>query len=135
MAQSLAECAIVLFSDIITLKKQMQQAGSAASLSVTLREATTRPLASSIPPRADRRTIFPLQKTYEAIRNPGNRFLSRSPLLLSLFRPVCRFSVFRSASNYFHSLEFSCANNAWRALAFIAKRCAPQFAATQPSQT
>lgn len=109
MARSLAECSSSFFRYHYT---KGADAAAAASLSVTLREATKRrPFASSIPPRAEwSQNNLLFIGDIRSHSNPGNRFFPFLPPLPTplLLRPVLRgFSVFRSARNYFHSLESS----------------------------
>lgn len=109
MAWSLVECSSSFFRYHYT---KGADAAAAASLSVTLREATKkRPLASSIPPRMEwSQNNLLFIGDIRSHSNPGNRFFPSSPFAISTAIPLGLrgFSVFRSAHNYFHSLESSC---------------------------
>lgn len=111
MARSLAECSSSFFRYHYT--KGADAAAAAASLSVTLREATKRrPFASSIPPRAEwsQNNLLFIGETYEAIRILGTVFSLPPPFASFSTTPLrsSRFlSVFRSPHNYFHSLASS----------------------------
>jgi len=119
---SLSECSSPFFRYHYT---KGADAAAAASLSVTPREATRRPFASSIPPRAEwSQNNLPFIGDIRSHSNPGNRSPPSSPfgIFLSVRCRVLRsrFSVFCSRCNYFHSLKSSC-KQCWNARAMRRK--------------
>lgn len=127
MARSLAECSSSFFRYHYTKGADAAAGAAAASLSVTLREATKRrPFASSIPPRAEwSQNNLLFIGDIRSHSNPGNRFFSLPPPAFASFSTTSLrgFSVFRSSHNYFHSLASSCKQYSPARVHVRANRC------------